>query len=524
MSVSLSRRHLMGGVTGLALAGGQAGAAAPATRMQLSEQALPFNFEGLIGRARELAAAPYAPPPRPDPAVVERIDYDAYGRIRFDPQFALGPDGAVPLTERHVGRYFPKSGAMHLVENGQAREIVYDPGYFQMPADHPARALGHQPSAFAGYWLREPRSRGDWRALEPWATCLGASYWRTVGELGQVGLSARGVALDTGAPGPEEFPDFTAHWFESAASEGEPVVVHSLMESPSLTGAFRLAFHRDTGVTVEVEKHLFLRRPIARLGIAPLTSMYWYGEADRQPLVDWRPEVHDSDGLALWTGAGERLWRPLRNPRTPSVSSFADTSPKGFGLSQRDRDVEHYLDGVMYERRPSAWVEPDGDWGAGAVQLVELPTRSETDDNIVAMWVPRGETPAGALPAYRYRQRWAATEPDWPRDLARAAATRMGQGGEIGQAVVPGAVKFVVEFEGPGLERLRVNNAVAAEPVANARGGRIIALRLEPVPATPRWRVMLDVLPEGAGPVELRLYLRVGEGSASETWTTTFQT
>lgn len=493
------------------------GARGAPTRMALAPQGEPFGFERLIEAAQALAGRPYVEPPRPDPALVERIDYDAYGKIRFNPDDALFPDGPFPVTLMHVGRYFPKTVRMYLVENGQARQIVYNPAYFLMPEDHVARQLGHEPSAFAGFWLREPASRGDWTKLEPWATCLGASYWRAIGELGQVGLSSRGVAVNPGGTGPEEFPDFVAHWFEPAASASEPVIVHSLLDGPSLAGAYRFAFRRTGGVEIEVEKHLFLRRPIARLGIAPLTSMFWYGEHDRKEREDWRPEVHDSDGLALWTGGDERIWRPLNNPGAITTSTFLDQTPRGFGLSQRDRDFEHYLDGVGYEKRPSCWVEPLGDWGRGAVQLVEIPTDDEVYDNVVAMWLPDGSTRAGDALTYRYRQHWQTDEPFWPPGLARVVATRIGRGGEPGQARPPGQVRFVVELAGPVLEELW-GWKVQAAPVVTVSRGRIGRSFMEPVPNTRRWRVVFDLDPQGGDPVELRLFVKAGERALSETW------
>ena len=187
-----------------------------------------------------------------------------------------------------------------------------------------------------------------------------------------------------------------AHWIEPAATDDDPVILHSLLDSPSLAGAYRFALHRTKGVVMDIEADLHLRAPIERLGIAPLTSMYWYSETAKPTAIDWRPAVHDSDGLALWTRAGEHIWRPLNNPPRTTLSSFLDENPRGFGLLQRDRNFDHYQDGVKYEKRPSTWVEPLGDWGAGAVQLLEFPTDDEIHDNIVASWVPKDADGGGA--------------------------------------------------------------------------------------------------------------------------------
>ena len=250
--------------------------------------------------------------------------------------------------------YFPKTVRMYEVsEEAKAREILYSPDYFKVPEGHVARSLSEQPSAFAGFWLHELRLSHAPFEEEPWVTFLGASYFRAIGELGQIGQSARGIALGTGDPGLEEFPDFTEYYFQPALAEAEPVVVHALLDGPSIAGAYRFIIYRTKGVVMDVDCRLFPRCAISRLGIAPLTSMFWFAEYNKRARADWRPEVHDADGLAIWNGNGEHLWRPLNNPPRIVTSSFFDNNPKGFGLAQRDRDFEHYLDGVGYHLRPT---------------------------------------------------------------------------------------------------------------------------------------------------------------------------
>ena len=216
---------------------------------------------------------------------------------------------------------------------------------------------------------------------------------------------------------------------------------------PVSTGAYRFLLQRHNGVVMEVEARVFPRRDIEQLGIAPMSSMFWFSETSKPTAIDWRPEVHDSDGLALWTGAGEYIWRPLNDPASPSISTFDDKTPRGFGLLQRDRTFDHYLDGVRYDRRPSLWVEPLDDWGEGAVHLVELPTNDETEDNIVAMWVPKQpSTPAPAC-ACAIVCNGARPSPTQTA-LARCVATRLGRGGEPGKPRPVGVHKFMVEFLG----------------------------------------------------------------------------
>jgi glucans biosynthesis protein len=486
----------------------------------------PFSFDGLIGRAKELASHPYEEGKRPPADVLDKIDYDALSKISFKPEYALfanGP-GRYPITFFHLGLYSRTPVRMHVVDNTPsgpvAHEIIYDATYFNMPADSPARLLSTG-SGFAGFRIQESRlgdqAKLDWHKND-WAAFLGASYFRTIGELFQYGLSARGIAINVTLPDrQEEFPNFTEFYFETPTSDADVMTVYAMLDGPSIAGAYRFDLHRTKGVIMEVEPAIFLRKDVERLGIAPATSMYWFSETKKPTAIDWRPEVHDSDGLAIWTGAGEHLWRPLNDPQRIEVSSFDDNDPRGFGLLQRDRNFDHYLDGVFYDRRPSLWIEPLNPFGKGAVQLVEIPTDDEIHDNIVAMWVPADPAKAGNSYRLRYRLHWLADEP-FPTPLARCVATRLGNGGVPGQPRPQGVRKFMIEFLGGPLVDLPFG--VKPEPVLWASRGKFSYIFTEAVPdgVPGHWRAQFDLTATGNDPVDMRLYLKNGDKVLSETW------
>ncbi len=486
-----------------------------------------FSFEGLVAKAQQLSRKPYQPAPGPDRALVDQIDWAAHGQIHFKTEealFAEGP-GAYPIAFFPPGRFFPTAVRMYRLEGpaGQmaAREIAFDKRLFDIPADSPAQRLGPN-AGFAGFRVQESRlgdqARLNWRTND-WAAFLGASYFRAIGDEYQYGLSARGVAIDVKVPGKtEEFPNFTRFYLAPPEAGSKTVTVYALLDSKSLTGAYRFDMTRGTGVVMDVTATLFLREDVAQFGIAPITSMYWFSKTSKGREVDWRPEVHDSDGLALWTGKGEHVWRPLNDPSdSDALSGFADRNPRGFGLLQRERRFDEYLDGVHYERRPSLWVEPLSDWGAGSVQLVELHTTEELYDNIVAMWVPQAPARAGTRYDLSYRLHWFAAEP-FPSPLARCVATRLGRGGEPGPPRPAGVKKFVVEFRGGPL--MRLPQGAAPEAVVTASRGQVQGVFTEPVPngAVGDWRVQFDLAATGADPVELHLYLRRVSEALSETW------
>ena len=525
------RSFLAAGSASVALASlGLPAAALAATGLKLGNPA-PFSFERLAAQARSLAARPYVVDGTLPADVLERIDYETHGKIRFDTGSALFKDGpgAYPVTFFHLGRFFQVPVHMHVLETAGgdvfSREILYDAAYFDMPADSPARQLPDG-AGFAGFRLQESRlgdqAKLDWKKND-WVAFLGASYFRAIGELYQYGLSARGIAIDVAVPDkPEEFPTFTRFHFEPPAEGSRSVTVYALLEGPSITGAFKFVMRRDAAVLMDIDCQLFLRKDVARLGIAPLTSMYWYSETVKPGGIDWRPEVHDSDGLAMWNGAGEHIWRPLNNPTQTRASAFTDTRPRGFGLLQRDRAFDHYQDGVFYEKRPSLWVEPLGDWGEGAVQLVEIPTDDEIHDNTVAFWVPKAPAKAGSSYALKYRLHWTDKEP-FPSPLGRCMATRIGRGGQPGQPRPGGVRKFMVEFVSGPLAALPFG--VKPELVLTASRGRFSYIFSEAVPngVPGHWRAQFDFTVEGTEPVDMRLYLKNGDQTLTETWLYQYQ-
>ncbi|KXW56422.1 glucan biosynthesis protein [Ferrovum sp. PN-J185] len=491
--------------------------------------AFDFSFEELIKQAKQLAHNTYQAPPKPDAHVLDEIDWENHGKIQFDTDHALfanGP-GQFPISFFHQGRFFRVPVRMFVLDSNesttQAKEILYNSHLFTMPENSPARRLT-SPAAFAGFRIQESRLNNtaqlNWRTND-WAAFLGASYFRAIGDEYQYGLSARGVAVNVVVEGvQEEFPDFTHFYFVPPEDNSDSMIIYALLDGPSITGAYRFKITRRHEVIMEIENHLFLRKDIHRLGLAPMTSMYWFSEKDKKTAEDWRPAVHDSDGLMLWTGQDEHVWRPLNNPSGIQISSFVDNHPKGYGLMQRERRFSEYQDAVHYEKRPSLWLEPLGDWGEGAVQLVELHTSEELYDNMVTMWVPKEKARAGQSFHLNYRLYWQADYP-FPLPLAEVCRTSIGRGGEPGVSRPPEAHKFMVEFHGDIFSTLPPNT----DPFADlwTSRGRFDLIYVERVPdgKPNQWRIIFDlILPkqDKGDPVELRLTLKSQGKVISETW------
>jgi periplasmic glucans biosynthesis protein len=479
-----------------------------------------FDFAWLKGHARTLAGAAYQSSQQTLPKVLTNLDWDQYQAIRFRTDRAQWVGDGVDFRVQffHPGPLFKEPVRIYEVVNGQAHEIVYDPAMFDLRKSGINIASLPKDLGFAGFRVH---FHTDW--IRDIAAFLGASYFRAVGEdFRQYGISARGLAIDTALNNGEEFPLFNAFWLERPAKNSGSLTVYALLNSPSVAGAYRFDITPGGTLVMEVDAAIYPRKSIERLGVAPLTSMFLCGENDRRMGNDWRPEIHDSDGLSLWSGNGEWMWRPLVNPAGVRVNSYFDENPRGFGLLQRDRVFDHYQDdGAHYHYRPSLWVEPkissNNSWGKGAVQLVELPAPDETFDNIVAFWNPADKPQPGQELLFSYRLHWGARMPVAP-PLAQVVATRTGIGGVIGQTRKYFSWRFAVDFAGGQLATLAKKAEV--EPVISASRGEVEIVSARPQPEINGYRAMFDLKPtdDSLEPIDLRLYLQIDKEPLTETW------
>jgi len=473
-----------------------------------------FSHEMVRQEAARLAQEPYAAPQPWSLEAVPELDYVAYTGIRYRPEAALWADTDLPFRARffHPGLHYREPVEIRVVRDGEVWSLPFDQNAFAF-VDPELRERLSDDLAYVGFSLYYA---ANWQ--RDIASFLGASYFRAVGASMQFGKSARGIAVDTTRFGTEEFPIFRTFWIERPRPDVAEAVVHALLDGPSIAGAYRFAIRPGRSTEMDVEATLFPRRDIDDGGLAPMTSMFLVGENDRlrnlRPIA--RPEAHDSDGLALWRGNGEWAWRPLENPLQPRISVFSDESPRGFGLLQRDREYDHYRDvGADYEERPNLWVEPLGDWGAGAVVLVELPTDDEVFDNIVAYWRQATPLRAGERIDLRYRLHWGSTMPARLERPAEVVSTFKGAGGRPGSRT--GAIKFMVEFEGGNLPMIEPEGPPPEAQVTASRG-QVRVLEVLRIPANGRWRLEFDLDVDGNATVDLRAYLRLGPSALTETW------
>jgi glucans biosynthesis protein len=470
-----------------------------------------FTHEVLQRQAEELAKKAYEPPPVAIPKGAENLDYDQFRQIRFRRERTIwrGEGLKFALQVLPIGWLFKSEVALNIVEGGQTRPLASDNSYFDLgPLSGklaPEARLG-----FSGFRLTGPLNRPD--LFDEIIVFQGASYFRAVSR-GQIyGLSARGLAINIAKPEGEEFPHFRSFWIEKPQPGATYIVVHALLDSPSVAGAYRFQILPGAPTAIEVQATLYPRKEIANAGIAPLTSMFLFSASNRSRMNDFRPAVHDSDGLAVTNGWEEQLWRPLNNPRRLQTSSFLDDSPRAFGLIQRQRTFPAYQDlEARYERRPSGWVETRGQWGPGAVELVEIPSEEEIHDNIVAYWKPAGRLVPGKSYAFNYRLVWPDDVP-WQWPTASVVATRSGL--IAGPQRKAGVVQFVVDFKPSTGEWTAELPAARLEASAGAVSTPVVQAN----PEIDGLRVSFSFDAKGATSSEFRLVLVTNEKPVSETW------
>ncbi len=488
----------------------------------LSFQALGFSLDDISARAGKLAGKSYAAPKSNLPAALRDMKFADYQQIHFREDKAWWADRKTPfqLYFFHQGMHFDLPVKINEITATGVKEITYDPASFDFgnlkvdPAD-----LGNL--GFAGFRVLYPLNSSDKR--DEVATFLGASYFRVVGKNQVFGLSARGLAIDTAVPSGEEFPRFREFWVERPQADRRNLIVYALLDSPRATGAYRMVITPGEESVVDVEARIYLREHVTKLGIAPLTSMFLFGPHQPAREMNFRPALHDSNGLAIHAGNGEQIWRPLNNPARLSVSTYRIESPKGFGLLQRGHAFSQYEDlDERYDRRPSGWVEILGDWGKGQIELVEIPTPDETNDNIVTFWSPEKLPEPGQPLEISYRLHFTTDEASLAGpDSSWVSQTRRSAGDVKQQNLTrqpDGSTAFIIDFEGPSLASLPADAPVTPQ-VSVDDNAELVENSIRYNPVIKGWRLTLRVKPKDTGkPVEMRAALVNGDQTLSETW------
>lgn len=470
-----------------------------------------FSLDDVAAKAKDMAGQKYEAPKSNLPNEFRDMKFADYQKIRFLQEKGVWVGDKTPfkLSFYHQGMHFDTPVKINEVTATDVQEFKYDPSRFDF-GDVKFDPKATEKLGYAGFRVLYPINKDD--KNDEIMTMLGASYFRVVGK-GQVyGLSARGMAIDTAMPSGEEFPRFTEFWIERPQPDDNHLVIFALLDSPRATGAYQLTVRPGTNTLVDVKSRMFLRDKVGKLGVAPLTSMYLFGANQPSKVLNYRRELHDSSGLSIQAANGEWIWRPLNNPKHLAVSSFSVENPRGFGLLQRGRNFSHYEDlDDRYDKRPSAWIEPKGDWGKGTVDLVEIPTADETNDNIVAFWKPEVIPEPGQPMEFNYRLHWTMDEssihsPDlgWVKQTLRSTGD-VKQSNLIRQP--DGSVAFLVDFEGPVLAKLGEDPAIRSQ-VTTDDNTELVENNLRYNQVTKGWRLTLRLKAKDSGKsIDMRAYL-----------------
>jgi len=476
----------------------------------------PFGLDNVREIAQKLSQSPYRNTTPPLPQEIDNLDYDAMRDIRWKDELTLWKDKNLPFQAKFSQRsgYLRDRITVFTISPEGVKPFPYSSNDFNFGRTKLVEPLPPD-VGFGAFRIHYEINNPNY--LDETIVFTGPSYFRSLAK-GQVyGLSCRGLAVNSGISGlPEEFPVFTSFWLEEPAPHATEFTFYALLDSPSVSGAYEFMLRPGVETQADVTATLYFRKPIEHLGLAPLTSMFWFGENSSNHFGDFRPEVHDSDGALIENGRGEWLWRPLENYPDIHFNSFKDENPKGFGLFQRDRNFDHYQDlEVNYQLRPSCWVEPIGKWGKGAVNLVQLPIADETTDNIGLYWQPEKAPAAGDKMDVGYRLHWLMDDPNLP-PLARVSATRVNHPTRL----FPDP-RIVLDFTGPGLEGLGDQDLPRAEVTATS-GVPITDVQVIRNPYEHSLRVSF-VIPDKNKVTELRCQLQRPDGTPfSEVWTDTW--
>lgn len=474
-----------------------------------------FSFDDVAQRAEELSRRAYEEPAQDLPEALANLDYDRYRQIRYRPERALWRGGVLPFEVQffHPGLAFRQPVKVNVVGAKGAFEQRYLPEQFdfgKLPLDIEQLRGLHYAGLRVHYPVNTPGVFDESLMFQ------GASSFRALGKGQQYGQSARALAVDTALLSGEEFPLFREFWIIWPSPDADYLRIYALLDSRRVTGAYRFDVKPGTSTTLDVQARIYLRDGVGKLGMAPLSGMFFFGEHQPAPVEDYRPEVHDIDGLLLRNGNDEWLWRPVTNPRRLLVTSFAVDNPRGFGLLQRDRNFDHYQDlGARYELRPGTWVTPTGDWGKGRIELVQIPSPNETNDNVIAYFVRDVPPPVGQPFDFSYTLSWQMMQQVTP-PTSQAVQTRRGEGFPRGS---DGSIRMSVDFEGPALALLEPDTRLLAA-LSLSDNAELLQREVVRNQVTGGWRLSFRFRrKDETKPVEMRAALRNGDTPVSETWT-----
>jgi len=481
-------------------------------------------LQSIIDAARKSATESYEQDDHGLNSKLKEIDYTTYRSIRFKPEQSLWHDeNDYELQFFHPGFLYEYPVTVHTIgENNKPERLAFNSDMFNYDGSASELAgLTDEKSGFAGFRVHYPIKNEEYK--DEFAVFLGASYFRLVGKNQVYGISARGLAIDTALAKGEEFPHFTEFWVIEP-SEGKPITIYARLESPSVAGAYKFVIQPDIDTSVKVESWLFARDDVSKLGIAPFTSMFLYGENTEKSHDDYRPEVHDSDGVLMVTHADEEIWRPLTNPARLQVTSLSDANPKGFGMLQRDGEWANYLDAeANYHLRPGLWVTPKAGFEKGRLEVVEIPTKSEIHDNIVAFWTPEKPFKSGESLYFSYDLKTVEQNP-FVSELASVVRTRQGKavlpGDEFKDDSLNATRQFSVDFSAPSSIAF---NGESMKLVIQGANGTISQQRLYPVADGQEWRATFFVKPKEKQTVDMRAYIEKDGKRVSEVWNYVYQ-
>ena len=485
-----------------------------------------FSFKNVADKAQQLAAQPFKGLTGQIPEFLVKINYDEWRDIRFKPEFALWRKEGLPFTVQffHPGLYYDRPVIINTVDGAAVKPVTFSRNLF----DYGKNKFKERVPAnlgFAGFRVHHPINTKKY--YDEVAVFLGASYLRAVARKQNYGLSARALALDTALSSGEEFPYFKEFWIIKPVEESTRITVYALVDSPSMSGAYEFIIKPGKETVIDVKGTVFRRKDVQKFGIAPLTSMFFYGKnSSQRPVDDFRPEVHNSDGLLMSFSSGEWLWHPLVNSSVLIMNSFSAVNPSGFGLLQRELNFAAYQDlEARYENRPSVWITPRGKWGKGHVELIQIPTDSELNDNIMTFWVPEKLPGLGTPISFSYTMSWQYPDKKRPPGGRTVATyTAKGKADEM--------KKFVIDFAGGRLDALPADKPLTASVTVD-NNAKLVEQQVFKNQVTGGWRLVFQIQPADQSgvdrvlqqkrqPIELRAFLKDGSNILTETWSYTY--
>ena len=469
-----------------------------------------INFEYVQKQAELLSKSKYNEPLK----IKNDLTIDEYSQITFNASKALWMNEALlfRLEFFHLGYIYNTPLAVNEFKGLYSQDIrftndLFNFGNLNKDTSDKAKDL----EGYAGLKILCQLNRPN--QFDELISVLGNEKFRALGRYNIYGLYAAPL-ITIGINNKINLAHYTKFWLGKPESKSDHLTMCAIADSPEATIAFHYEIYPGDDTKVKTKSTIYPRIDTLSVGIAPMSTLYFSGINTLSRYNLYYSQFHYSDNLII-SSEKNVFSQPLENYEQTVVNEVKTKDIKFFGLSQRDRNYDHYQTlFIALHLMPTLWIKPDNDWQKGKVVLVETPANNPNTLNIYAFWVPEEKLHKGKVYSYDYTMHWAINEPDPDTGPGCVSSTKVGLDGDN--------ICFAIKFTGTMLKKLpAVANITSLTTISS--NSKITDIKIQKDPFDNQWIALITAskpvkVDNKQSQVSLSCTLMYGNKPITETW------